>query len=83
VLRWPDACAAAGTPAQARELTEQQARKLGADPGQWFGCAENIPLADLHLQVWDDGVTDRRNGAGDDRRNGARIRWTEQASRGV
>ena len=28
------------------------------------------------------GVTDRRNGARDVRRNGARIRWTEQASRG-
>lgn len=52
LLNWKDACAAAGTRNEMKRLLEKSGKKQGAKPDNWYASAINIPLSELHFQVW-------------------------------
>jgi len=58
LLKWKDACTAAGTPREVRRKLEKMGKKIGGDPAHWFASAAIIPLSELHFQVWHEGWHD-------------------------
>lgn len=52
LLNWIEACTAAGTLTATRRLLERKGKKQGGDPNDWFATVSNIPIDELHFQVW-------------------------------
>lgn len=51
LLRWNDACRAAGITFTHRRKLEAAGRILGANPSYWFGVAQAVALIGLRFQV--------------------------------
>jgi len=58
LLNWKDACTAASTPLETRQVLEKVGKKKGGNPAHWFGTDATIPLTELHFQVWNEGWHD-------------------------
>ena len=57
LLNWKNACSAAGIPTGMRQELVRDGRKKGGYPSDWYAVASNIPLDELHFQVWLNGWT--------------------------
>lgn len=60
LLDWKTACSFAGTPRETRRELERVGKKQGADSRQWFATPVQIPLSELHFQVWMEGWADTK-----------------------
>jgi len=56
--KWKQACATAGILRGMRCTLERVGKKMGANPEDWHATAVNVPLNELHFQVWSSGWKD-------------------------
>jgi hypothetical protein len=52
LLDWASACKVAGTQREHRRALERAGKKQGAKPAHWFATIADVPLSELHFQVW-------------------------------
>lgn len=51
LMKWKDACTAAGTPREKRRALEKSGRKQNADPAHWFAASVDVAILGLRFQV--------------------------------